>query len=382
MRRVMGLTCVAIGLMACEASGAVLPQPPAAPASQEVKPKVPLREAKSVRISGGLDCKLVSDTIIAAVDEAERVAAPALIIELSGVVAYREDVVRDVLMRLKSLLVPIVVWDGSPGSKGLGAMTCRGGAMLMLAAKASGTRVTLAIGAEEPETRTLPAKTNLSLVRADLRELLAPSTKARGVQREAIDLLVGSRARLWLTPQGAGAVVARIVAGDVPPEATTGVKPRELTSGVPTAEKEVRSGPMAWNDVRDIFRFEQGNGSEQMLADLGAKLPSKSPEVVRGGIEVMWAEAKATHDALKARAVKFKDSDKTLAAQAAEVQAVIAGVDALAATLERYPEIAMLPAPESVDVGSKASTNTTAWRTKLRALKDRAVKQGDKLRSK
>lgn len=366
---------------------------PIAPAT--VPPAKPVKgvkqEARVVRITGGLDCQLVATRLIEAADAAERDRAPVMVLVLESIKSYREDVVRDAIVRFKTLPVPIVVWDETPVDPKLrGTHVCRGVAILMLAAGTGGSREPLTITSDEPETRTVPAKLDPAMVRADLREVLGYSVVRRVKPPEAIDLLVGSKERLWWVERapGTGTGVGgakgewRIVAASEAPESEAGGEVRELTAGVPTPLKEVRSGVLGPGDVRALFGTQVRTDAESMLVKYNAKMPAKPHGSAVGGVAALAEETRATYEQLKQALAAGTRKERVPSDVIKDVERVIAGVDAIDERLVQYPEIAMLTPPDGVEAGSKPGTNATEWRSKLKALKDRANKAIEKARAK
>ncbi|MEK6701087.1 MAG: hypothetical protein AABZ53_02415 [Planctomycetota bacterium] len=381
-------------VIACAAllTTSVVAQPIAPAPGTPAKPaKGVKQEARVVRITGGLDCQLVATRLIEAADVAERARAPVLVIVLEGVRSYREDVVRDAIVRFKTLPIPIVVWDETPVDAKLHAThVCRGVAMLMLAAGTGGSRAPLTISTDEPDTRTVPAKVDAALVRADLREVLGLSAARRVKPPEAIDLLVGSKERLWWvarapgTGTGVGGASAewRIVATSEAPTPEAGGEVRELTAGVPTPEKEVRSGVLGPGDVRAFYGTLVRPDAESMLVKYNAKMPVRPHSNAMGGVDRLADAIRAEYEQLKQALAAGTRKERTPGEVIKEAERVARGVDAIDERLVHYPEIAMLTPPDGVEAGAKPGTNATEWRGKLKALKDRANKALEKAKAK
>lgn len=344
------------------------------------------REAYVVRVRGGLDCAEVARGVGAAVDEAEKQRSAAFVVLLESAGPTRWDIVRDVMGHMGRFGGPTVVAHVGEVKQGVMELSTGEVAVSMAGGRRIAERVGFRVRAEETREGA-SSKADWASVEDEVRNVLRPRLAAWSLGEVSLEVLLGMREQVWA-----------VVEGDQVRALAKGSRP-----SVSGSQKALPLGRTIVGDADRAFVLEEAEGVvaaalfgepergvwSEVLTKSGIATRGRADAEVVGGVaglreragamvesaESAWREVgsdlrslptiastKPATSAQKSAARRVKDTAERVGRELDEVERV----------LMTYPEVAVMPPPGATKVGSRPSTSLTAWRNRVKELREKA----------
>lgn len=347
----------------------------------------PPREAYVVRVRGGLDCAEVARGVGAAVDEAEKQRSPAFVVLLENAGPTRWDIVRDVIGHMGRFGGPTVVAHVGEVKQGVMELSTGEVAVSMAAGRRIAERVVIRVKAAETREGAA-SKADWASVEDELRGVLRPRLAAWSLGEVSLEALLGMREQVWAVVEGDQ--VRAMSKGSRP---TVSASQRVVPLGRSVAGEPERAFVLdeAEGVVASALFGEPERGAwVEVLSKSGVVTRSRADAEVVGGVAVLRERAGALVETAESawREIgsdlrSLPTSASTRPATAAQKSAarrvkdaadrVGAGLDEVERVLMTYPEVAAVPPPGATKVGSRPSTSLTAWRNRVKDLREKTA---------
>jgi hypothetical protein len=383
---ILWLTAASLAVTPIVAHAAPPPPTPAAP----VKPE-PRRQTAYVISLAALDTSRASRDLDAALTRAAESKPPAVVLVIADQCPWRTDLLRDTLVRLKDLSVPLVVHLEAPRQSD--ATISLGPWLLALASAHAGTpAASLSIRVErDDDLRVLVAeKTDWDAVAHDLRDLIAPHLARRAWLEGASDALLWPRTPRWAWVDSRTGVGLRLAEGDKPaPALNQRLLPLSAASRPADPYPAFTVPAVALAGTAEPFRRAD---DWHALCKAASFKPPQSPDAaIEGTLAERAADAAHAHDEMSRlrksidesldAAAKDPTNDEETPRHLAAADQSLARLAEILVTLEALlaetPEVLRTLPPGKTPTAGRPASQPARWRSLVQNHRDTA----DKLRA-
>jgi hypothetical protein len=402
------LMCILTGLVAgaCAAQPAAHPAtspstsppaPPSTPINTRPDPsKASERQSAFLIQIGAMDSAKASRAIRDAFEAGAKSKAPVVVLSIQATAPWRTDVVREILLDIKSCRTPVIVLLDVVREKPFANL---GPTLIALAAsQGASTESGFSVRVErDASARSLVAdKTDWTLLEADIRELMQPHLARRKLNDGLLDVLTWSAEDWWAVENIASK----------PPTWTLvkGARPaNERSKQIFALSKAPRSGsdfeaftlPASAMVTANSEAFLQADDLQALGRQAKIKLPTVRDAEIEESVDdagiraaliddevsLLRKRVDAALDAATGKDVRLSEARSQALAQLQSLDRAEEGIKALEALVTEYPELLRSSPPGQTSAGVRPPAMPARWRSMIQSHRNSVTSLRERARA-
>ncbi|XVJ57905.1 MAG: hypothetical protein HEQ23_00335 [Tepidisphaera sp.] len=398
------LMCILTGLVAgaCVAQPAADPATPSAtppPAPIDARPdqsKASERQSAFLIQIGAMDSAKASRAIRDAFEAGAKSKAPIVVLSIQATAPWRTDVVREILLDIKSCRTPVIVLLDVVREKPFANL---GPVLVALAAsQGASTESGFSVRVErDASARSLVAeKTDWTLLEADIRELMQPHLARRKLNDGLLDVLTWSAEDWWAVENIASKPPTWTLVKGARPANERGKRVFALCKAPRGgSDFEAFTLPASAMAMANNEAFLQADDLQALGRQTKIKLPTVRDAEIEESVDdagiraaliddevsLLRKRVDAALDAATGKDVRLSEARSQAQAQLPSLDRADDGIKALEALVTEYPELLRSPPPGQTSAGVRPPAMPARWRSMIQSHRNSVTSLRERARA-